>query len=245
MTMTNNPTIDGVSRALIENAANYMEGSASAQVNIWRRELRALLDAPIEPFNLDGWGIDHSAGRPVLVHNKCSVIETEQAYGLLELINAAKDAPEVAALQSTIARLEDRLSKAIDLDFQRRETIEQLQARIGELESGVGEPVAEVQHGPFDDVGAPQWVRVVTLDDFDLEHIPDGTKLFTAPPALVEVSIDEQQAFADWTHEVVGMRGLAKVQRRDEMTVDQEKFALRGWLARACLDATAALNKSH
>lgn len=47
MTMTNNPTIDGVSRELLANAANYMEGSASAQVNIWCRELRALLDAPV------------------------------------------------------------------------------------------------------------------------------------------------------------------------------------------------------
>jgi hypothetical protein len=100
--MTNNPTIDGVSRGLLANAANYMEGSASAQVNIWCRELRALLDAPVEPFNLDGWGIDHSAGRPVLVHNKCSVIEAEQAYGLLELINAAKDAPAVERQPETI-----------------------------------------------------------------------------------------------------------------------------------------------
>lgn len=49
------------------------------------------------------------------------------------------------------------------------------------------QPIAEVQHGPFDDVGAPQWVRVVTLGDFDLEHIPDGTKLWASPPAPVAV----------------------------------------------------------
>lgn len=47
------------------------------------------------------------------------------------------------------------------------------------------QPIAEVQHGPFDDVCAPQWVRVVTLGDFDIEHIPDGTKLWTSPPAPV------------------------------------------------------------
>lgn len=32
------------------------------------------------------WEIDHSAGVPILVYKKCSVIESEAAYGLLELI---------------------------------------------------------------------------------------------------------------------------------------------------------------
>lgn len=50
---------------------------------------RALLDEPDEPFNPQGWSIDHSAGRPILMHNKCSVIEAEQAYGLLNLIESA------------------------------------------------------------------------------------------------------------------------------------------------------------
>lgn len=50
---------------------------------------RELLDAPAEKFNPKGWAIDHSAGRPILVHNNCSVIEAEQAYGLLELIKSA------------------------------------------------------------------------------------------------------------------------------------------------------------
>jgi hypothetical protein len=53
------------------------------------KELRALLDAPADPFNAQGWSIDHSAGRPILMHNSCSVIEAEQAYGLLELIKSA------------------------------------------------------------------------------------------------------------------------------------------------------------
>lgn len=100
--MTNNPTIDGVSREQLERFEKALlqvgrqdhlcDYSLVFEV---KKELRTLLDAPVEPFNLDGWGIDHSAGRPVLVHNKCSVIEAEQAYGLLELINAAKDAPVV------------------------------------------------------------------------------------------------------------------------------------------------------
>jgi len=73
----------------------------------------------------------------------------------------------------------------------------------------------------------------------------DDAEDYTAPPAPVAVVIDEQQAFANWTHEVIGTRGLTKVQRRDEMTADQEKYAMKGWLARACLDATAALNTVH
>lgn len=39
-----------------------------------------------EEFSAVGWSIDHTAGRPILVHNNCSVIEAEQAYGVLELI---------------------------------------------------------------------------------------------------------------------------------------------------------------
>jgi len=54
-----------------------------------REELRALLDAPAEGFNPKGWSIDHTAGRPILTYNNCSVIEAEQAYGLLELIKTA------------------------------------------------------------------------------------------------------------------------------------------------------------
>ncbi|MBC3233969.1 hypothetical protein [Pseudomonas lurida] len=44
--MTTNQTIDGVSRKLLENCANYTEGSASYEVLLWHKELRALLDAP-------------------------------------------------------------------------------------------------------------------------------------------------------------------------------------------------------
>ena len=83
---------------------------------LYMDELRALLDAPAcnecedvgyhvtmgaqrscwackpaaqtqgEEFSAVGWSIDHTAGRPILVHNNCSVIEAEQAYGVLELI---------------------------------------------------------------------------------------------------------------------------------------------------------------
>lgn len=41
----NNQTIDGVPRKLLENCANYTEGSASYEVLLWHKELRALLDS--------------------------------------------------------------------------------------------------------------------------------------------------------------------------------------------------------
>lgn len=44
---------------------------------------------PQAEFDYNGWSIDHSAGRPILMHNSCSVIEAEQAYGLLKLIKTA------------------------------------------------------------------------------------------------------------------------------------------------------------
>lgn len=83
------------------------------------------------------------------------------------------------------------------------------------------EPVAEVQHGPFDDVGTPQWVRVVTLGDFDLEHIPDGTKLWTSPPAPVAMVLPD---------------------RKDTVQMDGYQSPWdAGW--NACLDKVKEMNK--
>ncbi len=70
--------------------------------------------------------------------------------------------------------------------------------------------------------------------------------LYTSPPAQVAVDIDEQQAFANWTHEVVEFEHAditRKVQRRDLMSVDDEKNAWSGWQARACLDKIKELNQ--
>jgi hypothetical protein len=49
--------------------------------------------------------------------------------------------PELAELQATIARLETQVNNAINLDFERRETIAQLTAEIERLKGGQGEPV--------------------------------------------------------------------------------------------------------
>lgn len=141
--------------------------------------------------------------------------------------------------------------------FNRCETIEQLQARVQDLESGMGEPVAEVQHGPFDDVGAPQWVRVLTLGDFDLEHIPDGTKLFTAPPApvavvqfandLIDVAFEGGNFGGDDIQDIAVKHGLLSIETRDEpcgefCACKEYGFPAECYRKTACLDATAALN---
>ena len=91
--MTNKPMLS-VERELLATALKAdasIGATATELVKGWVAmvELRALLDEPDEPFNLQGWSIDHSAGRPILMHNKCSVIEAEQAYGLLNLIESA------------------------------------------------------------------------------------------------------------------------------------------------------------
>lgn len=91
--MTNKPMLSVELRVLLGRVVKGAHGSAWAALDDDRlaatEELRALLDEPDEPFNLQGWSIDHSAGRPILMHNKCSVIEAEQAYGLLNLIETA------------------------------------------------------------------------------------------------------------------------------------------------------------
>lgn len=86
--MTNKPMLS-VERELVERIVGIYTGGLHRDGVNALHELRALLDEPDEPFNLQGWSIDHSAGRPILMHNKCSVIEAEQAYGLLNLIETA------------------------------------------------------------------------------------------------------------------------------------------------------------
>ena len=55
------------------------------------------------------------------------------------------------------------------------------------------EPVAEVKHGPLDSSGWPEFVRVKTIGDFDLENLPNGMKLYAAP-----VSDAKAQGVVQW-----------------------------------------------
>lgn len=215
--MTNNPTIDGVSRATIDRIADLL---SKVQMFKESTEVRAILDAPaVERQEPVAYRVTYNDGEkgPWLNGAPIELDKSDVADGVIRAVECAYAIPtDSAALQSTIARLE---------------------ARVAELESGRGErvktPDMPYKMLPLEEDG---WFQCVNA--YEAMY-----PLFTAPPAPVAQIIDEQQAFANWTHEVIGMRGLAKVQRRDEMTVEQEKFALKGWLARACLDATAALNE--
>lgn len=100
-------------------------------------------------------------------------------------------------------------------------TIARLEARIAELESGRGEPICyQARHSAEE-----PWFFT------DKPGYWEWRPLFTAPPAPVAVVPDERAAFDAWAVKhgrVVGYNGW-----RNDFEV---------WQARACLDATAALN---
>lgn len=154
--------------------------------------------------------------------------------------------PEVAALQSTIAQLEDKLNKAIDLDFQRRETIARLDGRIAELESGRGEPFGWVDE-PYAGWIKDRSSKWATIWNTDGSNNPSrrgqSIALYTAPPAPAAVVLPD-----DWQD-----RLFAEMERRfelprsddDRMVNDDTQIGVefaRDWIE-CCLDATAALNK--
>lgn len=68
-----------------------------------------------------------------------------------------------------------------------------------------------------------------------------------AEPVSGGVEIDEQTEFTKWNHEVVGthvFEGIThKVQRRDNMTVAEEKAARDAWQARAALNGGAVAER--
>jgi hypothetical protein len=51
------------------------------------------------PKPTGAWAIDHSAGRPILVYESCSVIEDEQARYVLGLIAADMNEPHNTQIQ--------------------------------------------------------------------------------------------------------------------------------------------------
>ncbi|RBB97497.1 hypothetical protein C3E97_027665 [Pseudomonas sp. MWU12-2115] len=174
--MTNNPTIDGVSRELLERLfEGFKQGNWYAEA----QELRALLDAPVVERQPVAWieiDEDKPAGKTIDWYNS----------DLLEIPLGTKlyvAPPEVAALQSTIA---------------------QLQARVEELESGRDEPFAWVVVSP--EFGILSDLQTTEDDAKDLAHDMDcelpahhsGGKheikaLFTAPPAPVAVALPDQK----------------------------------------------------
>lgn len=61
----------------------------------WKAKFNSIAS---RPTSVGEWGIDHSAGRPILVHKECSVIEAEDAEYVLGLINA--DCARAAGIHS-------------------------------------------------------------------------------------------------------------------------------------------------
>lgn len=180
--MTNNPTIDGVSRELLANlhkiASRKCKSAWSAGVC---DELRALLDAPaVERQELKPavrvCGAGYDAERNT-VWMETGVVEMP----IMRKVEVGEELVFLSEAQSTIARLE---------------------ARIAELESGRGEPVAWM----YKREGGEVLGQLVQMESDDLKGIrlgkcyDDGTRymwpredyiewkpLYASPPAPVAV----------------------------------------------------------
>lgn len=274
--MTNNPTIDGVSRELLIDCVAYLQGSHRAEVNVCIRLLRDLLERDADTSLIPGahefkdapaptkadyqkigaalvritdfpaverqepevddekWWADTPDGDSALFTRVGALTEWQKGRDAMR--NERESAlNEVAALQSTIA---------------------QLQARIDGLESGREEPVAwetvgvnefglECRKAVTETKPAIESVWLLWGDKFTITQRP----LFTAPsaPAPAPVAIDENSEFEKWVTAYaaeINYTWPELVLKRDgdcyaTTWVDSASI---GWQARACLDATAALN---
>lgn len=198
----NNPTIDGVSRELLERAWDLLDESQPGRTC---NDLRALLDVPAVERQED--------------------VQQYNATGQRVPVGCFVGREDFEALQSIVARLE---------------------ARVAELESGRGDPVAWIK---------PDVAKTLLKDECCYafgEQNPKGTliPLFTAPPAPVAAKYQERVEFEKW---IVGEWPTAPLRYvRDALPEDDplhgtycDEYLQRawvGWQARACLDATAALN---
>jgi hypothetical protein len=240
LTMTNNPTIDGVSREFLLNKC----ACGSTDISFCYESPQGhwiLCDECGETsplFENRGSALDHWNNRAPAVERQEPVAYANpkafENFGSLahlgglyahewmfaspapELVPLYVEPPEVAALQSTIAQLEDKLNKAINLDFQRRETIARLEGKVQELESWRGEPVCyQARHSAEE-----PWFFT------DKPGYWEWRPLFTAPPAPVSMVLPERRT-PEHYHARIGKCGAA------DMLAEE-------W--NACLDAAAALN---
>lgn len=270
----NNPTIDGVSRELLERLwrGAVTMGWGSAQ------QLQDLLQAPVVERQHDCCA---NCMRPRMEHcgENCPAPNTSVWHAWdYDFAPGTEATPEVAALQPTIAQLEDKLNKAIDLDFQRRETIEQLQARVQELESGRGEVVYQVSDG------VSGWHDVERLKFTACQLDPEEYEcrmLFTAPPAPVAVAVEkyddvllpflslmraelhanahkgDRPGWLQMDRKTAVLEVFYHLGKLHQAVHRDEKAAIKEYAADvanmcmmlldvcACLDATAALNTIH
>ena len=184
--MTNNPTIDGVSRELLERVAYRLSDLKQCELS---ETLFAILSDPFKCNFCDDKKsvcVDWEAGEWMSCP-KCSPESNAPAVERQE--------PAICAQIQALLDIDARGSLAPhgigglarELLTKSKSTIAQLQARIDELESGRGEPVAWSVH--WQDSGEPYLItrkmeRMSRLaDDPDFKIIP----LFTAQPAPVAV----------------------------------------------------------
>lgn len=226
--MTNNPTIDGVSPKRGDRL--FHVGNTRACPRGWVEFLcfDGCGEATVRTKNgaVPSVQVDH-----LQWHAMTDEQQLQEFYS--ELTSGGKLSKRalchIRALQSTIAQVEGKLNKAIDLDFQRRETIEQLQARIAELESGRGEADAWAL------VNGNGQIRDLT-DSWEVAKHWDGIvhSLHFAPPAPVAVVLPERATDSNCAEimQRIGLYGRVNVWHG-------------GKIWNACLDATAALNEER
>ena len=242
--MNNNPTIDGVSRdyvlRLTGEAHSVMLGMVEHCLNIracmgmdegfkdfdteeehdFVKELRALLDAPA----VERQGVTNGP----LINDLCALNADQQSVITQQNLTIEKLRGQIQhMIDQTIPLVPDEnnpmWTRRITID-ELQSTIARLEARIAELESGRGEPVAWLHTMNFEE-GCGYQSRITASPEnafgkpglnYDAVFRVASEPLFTATPAPVAVVLPERIAFTS------------------QGTFDQ------GW--NACLDATEALN---
>jgi hypothetical protein len=117
-----------------------------ASVDAVKKELLSILAAPVVERQPAGWDAEIS-GYTTMFVRKADRLESVRAHyealGHTVTVNALYTTPpELAELQATIAQLESKLNRAINLDFERR-------AEIERLKGGQGEPAFQGRVQPW------------------------------------------------------------------------------------------------
>lgn len=268
--MTNNPTIDGVSRELLERLLT------DACNENWS-DLNELLHSPdacrCRRFGKDNphWPCPvHSAqGDPTAAMTEAGCQAYMDADGMIGIMHNSSMGhayvamraidPEFIALQSTIARLEARITQLESEKELMLRGAEVYKERIVELESGRGEPVAcahewtddgeftltctkcgkTENHEPYGWVQTrgnainhftQEWDVVESWEDQGFEYKAMFDHADTPAPVAAPTDLLQRLAYA-----------LSQVGKADHL-VDYDAVILAREDLRACLDATAALN---